>query len=740
MSSRQLWVSVAAAVATAGVVAASAAPAQANSYLVTNTNDAGAGSLRRAILSANQQPDTDTIKFGIAGAGPQTITLAANLPAITQPVTIDGYTQPDATEASAGSVAVPLVVIDASAATVGLALSTNDSVVRGLVIQKAQGLFIADGISVVGDRNRIEGNFVGTGADGTANGSGNEGDGVQISGDLNLVGGTGPEDRNVISDNVDAGVRIANAIDTRNVIQNNLIGTDATGTEPAGNNDGVAIAGDDNLVGGSTAEARNVIAGNDNVGVHLTGDANRVQGNAIGTDITTTARVENFDGVRIGGDDNQIGGPAAGEGNVISGNDAYGVHVQSGTGNRLEGNLIGPDDNGAPLVDGDDQWGVWIESSYTAVGGAADGEGNVISGNGMGLVVAGDLNDVLGNRIGTDADGETALPNADGGIQVTGDRNRVGGPAAGEANVVSSNGGDGIAIQVFDLVNPVVPWGNMLKGNLIGTNAGGDAALPNEGDGVELSDAMWNQIGGLEAGEGNVISGNAGHGVRIQTVETGNADINLILGNKIGTSLTATARLGNDDSGVYIEDGNDNEVGSTRDGGGNTIAFNGGDGVTVETSVNNSVIANSIFANTDLGIDLDDDGVTLNDPIPDLDTGPNDLQNYPLINAASQTLPADPTSSRFTTVNWSLLSEYSTDYRIEFFASTDPDDPEGKTLLGTREVTTNAGGWAGALATRFKTPAKVGLQITATATNIDNPDRNPEETSEFSSSVRATIE
>jgi hypothetical protein len=282
----------------------------------------------------------------------------------------------------------------------------------------------------------------------------------------------------------------------------------------------------------------------------------------------------------------------------------------------------------------------------------------------------------------------------------------------------------------------------VLKGNLIGTNADGDAALPNEGDGVELSDAQWNQIGGLEAGEGNVISGNAGHGVRIQTLETGNADINLILGNKIGTNLAATAGLGNDDSGVYIEDGNDNEVGSTRDGGGNTIAFNGGDGVTVETSVNNSVIANSIYANTDLGIDLDDDGATPNDWPFDLDTGPNDLQNYPLINAASQTLPADPTSWRFTTVNWSLLSEASTDYRIEFFASPrcdDPDSGQGKTLLGAREVTTNASGDAGALATVLKTPPKAGGQITATATNIDNPDRHPEETSEFSPCTRATI-
>ena len=338
----------------------------------------------------------------------------------------------------------------------------------------------------------------------------------------------------------------------------------------------------------------------------------------------------------IESDDNQIGGSAAGAGNVISGNDGYGVLVQLGAGNRLEGNLIGPDGNGEPLVDGaDQQGGVRLVSSYTVVGGAADGASNVISGNGTGLEVAGDLNDVLGNKIGTDADGETALPNTFSGILVTGDRNLVGGPDAGEANVVSGNGADGIEVRVGDLANPVVPWGNRLIGNLIGTNAGGDTALPNGSDGVELSDAMWNQIGGEQAGEGNVISGNAGHGVRIATVETGNADLNLILGNKIGTNRSGAGGLGNGDSGVYIEDGNDNRVGGTQTGDANTIAFNGGDGVSVETSVNNSIIANSIYDNTDLGIDLDDNGATPND-ISDADTGANDLQNYPVIYTASQ--------------------------------------------------------------------------------------------------------
>jgi hypothetical protein len=732
---RQKWLVSSLAIAVAAV-AASAAPAHATSYLVTNTNDAGAGSLRKAILRANQQPDADLIKFVIPGAGPHTLTPASNLPAIAQPLTIDGYTQPGAVEAVGTNHAVPQVVVDASAATIGLEVATDDSVVRGLVIQNAGGLFVGDGIRVWGDRNRIEGNFVGIGADGSADGSGNDGDGVQISGDDNVVGGTDLEDRNVISDNFDAGVRIAFTSDTGNVIENNYIGTDATGTQRAGNSDGVAIAGEDNVVGGTTTQARNVIADNF-VGVHLTGDANLVHGNTIGTDVTRTVEVANFDGVLVESDDNEIGGSAAGEGNLISGNDGRGVAVNLGTGNRIEGNVIGPDGNGAAFDD--DQTGVELVSSGTSVGGAAEGAGNVISGNFAGIDLKGDDNTVLGNEIGTDAAGEAALPNRYSGITVGGNRNRIGGTGDSEANVLSGNGADGIEIRPSDPAAPDIPWGNVVMGNRIGTTADGLTALPNAYDGVELTDANLNQIGGVHEDEGNTIAGNAGHGVAIDTLETGMADGNLIVGNAIGTDESGTVDLGNGDSGVSIDDGNGNRIGSTESGAGNSIAFNGADGVTVDPGVNDSILRNSIFDNGDLGIDLDDDGQTPNDDAAlDADTGSNDLQNHPLINAASQSPPVDGSTAVYLTVNWSLISQASTDYRIEFFSSPrcgDPDSGQARTFLGVREVTTDAAGVAGALATVLKAPQK-GMEITATATDIDSG--FPEETSEISPCTRAT--
>jgi hypothetical protein len=67
--------------------------ASATDYFVSNTNDSGAGSLRQAILDANGNAGADTIKFSIPGDGPHVITLATQLPGITQSVTIDGYTQ-----------------------------------------------------------------------------------------------------------------------------------------------------------------------------------------------------------------------------------------------------------------------------------------------------------------------------------------------------------------------------------------------------------------------------------------------------------------------------------------------------------------------------------------------------------------------------------------------------------------------------------------------------------------------
>lgn len=723
----------------AGGLGAAAGSAQA-AINVINTNDAGGGSLRTAIDQANGQAGTDRIAFAIPGAGPHTITLLSDLPAITEPVRIDGYSQTGAHPATpAGGPADLRVVVDATLATVGLELLTDDSLIRGLVISDATGPG-ADGIRVQGARNRVTGNYVGTDVDGLAQpGISNDGDGVEVTGDDNVIGGPTLDARNIIADNGDAGVRVAGNGSTGNSILGNYIGTDVTGAAAAGNSDGVVVEGDRNVVGGTQPGMRNVIADNFD-GVKLDGNDNLVLGNAIGTDLTTTDDLGNFNGVKMAGDGNVVGTGKPGAGNVISAND-NGVVVTSGSSNRIAGNVIGPDETGLTLPSGlNGQDGIRIDSSDNVIGGAADGEGNLISGNDLGIELAGDSNDVLGNRVGTTVDGDSALENDDGGIDVSGDFNEIGGPADGEGNVVSGNGSVAIEMSGSD---PQPAVGNRIRGNLVGVDAAGTAALPNEGYGVLIEDAANTRLGGPGTGEGNVISGNERDGVHLQ-IGWGTVEGNLIRGNQIGTDARGELELGNGGSGVGIDDGVRNQVGAVERGRANTIAHNAENGVTVHSGDSNAVLANAIFENGDLGIDLDDDGTTANDPSPDADTGANGLQNHPTVQSAS--VLTDPLDKSATTaVGWTLASAPSTRYRIEFFASPSCDDPasgQARTFLGAIEATTSPAGLTGpgtrGGGTKLTTKRFGGHQITMTATPLEPLFGTPLGTSELSACTAAT--
>jgi hypothetical protein len=125
---------------------------------VTNTNDSGPGSLRQAILDANATPVTDTIAFSI-GSGVQTITPLSALPSISDPVIIDGTTQP-------GFAGAPIIELNGSGVNGnGLVIFTGNSTVRGMVINR----FGDTGIQIKeGENNVVEGNYLGTDASGTA--------------------------------------------------------------------------------------------------------------------------------------------------------------------------------------------------------------------------------------------------------------------------------------------------------------------------------------------------------------------------------------------------------------------------------------------------------------------------------------------------------------------------------------------------------------------------------------------
>jgi len=212
--------------------------AHANTFTVINTNDSGAGSLRQAILNANGTAGTDQINFNIPGSGVQTISPLTQLPAITDPVVIDGYTQPGANVNTLANSDNAILLIELSgskipAGTNGLIITAGASTVKGLVINNFQGFDPTFGgaaglvLNTKGG-NTITGNFIGTNPSGTVSVANIVGISVDGCGN-NTIGGPTPALRNVISANVNYDLRIRQVNAFNNVVQGNFIGTDATG-------------------------------------------------------------------------------------------------------------------------------------------------------------------------------------------------------------------------------------------------------------------------------------------------------------------------------------------------------------------------------------------------------------------------------------------------------------------------------------------------------------------------------
>src|SRR4051812_19755283 len=189
---------------------------RAATFTVTSTDDAGAGTLRQAILDANASPGADVIEFNISPASEKTIfpsnTLGA-LPGITDPLTIEGTTQPGFSGKAIVEIAGDLVLSVAD----GLNIATSNCVIRGLVINRFRG----NGIEISGGNNVVTGCVVGLDLAG-AEMRGNSQNGVYINGGMgNAIGGTSAERRNIISGNGQAGVLIEGATAERNVVMGN---------------------------------------------------------------------------------------------------------------------------------------------------------------------------------------------------------------------------------------------------------------------------------------------------------------------------------------------------------------------------------------------------------------------------------------------------------------------------------------------------------------------------------------
>jgi uncharacterized repeat protein (TIGR01451 family) len=647
------------------------------------------------------------------------------------------------------------VLIDTRASQNIIGSATSHNVISG---NTRNGVEI-DGILTNG--NVAQGNYIGVDAGSAMVPNGN--DGVLVGGGAfnNTIGGAaavpGQGPGNVISANKQNGVEVTGVLSTRNLVQGSLIGTtiDGTGGRPNGGNpnggNGVLIDGAPNNTIGLAFGPDNVISGNLANGVQIQGAGamgNTVQGNYIGTDIKGKVALRNtMNGVVIqDASNNQIGVP--GVSNLISGNGGDGIQIQDGgagnaNGNLVKNNLIGTDVTGAvglgngTLVVGN---GVFINGAPNNAVGGAVGAGNVISANtGNGVFVQGARavkNLVQSNSIGTNVAGRAGLGNTMNGVLIVDAPGTVVG-GAGMRNLISANKGDGVFIQ--DATGLGVVTGNLVQNNYIGVDVTGTAPLSNGvpgvpgGDGVAIvGSATTNTIGGV--GLGNVISANTGDGVRL----SGGATKTLVQGNFIGTDSAAAVALGNGGNGVDIVGGaTANTVGGVPGPGGvvpvgqgNTIAFNTGAGVAVVTGIGNSILGNSLFFNAVLGIDLNADGVTLNDSMGH--NGPNLYQSFPLMNSAI-------TLGNATNIVGTLHSTPNTAFRVEFFSSPFAHPSgygEGRTFLGfatdlagNPTLTTDGGGNATINVTFPNAAVPPGQFIAATATDPAN------NTSEFSGSV-----
>lgn len=824
--------------------------ATAATLSVTNATDSDPGSLRQAILDANANIGLDTIVFQIPGSGVQTIVLLSALPAITDPVVIDGTTQP-------GYAGTPLIELNGASggSSAGLRLLTANSTIKGLAINRfvapglliegagsnlVQGNFIgtdpsgtiprgnslqgiwlngssgnliggtnaSEGNLIAGNgsvglyllnsgSNTIQGNFIGTTATGTAalgnanhgiylinapgnivggmapatrnvisgssgsgvylDGSGttgnlvqgnyigtdsngslaipNTGDGVTVNGaPANTIGGTSAGAGNLISGNSQGGVSLNGAAAANNLVQGNYIGTDVSGRLALGNTfSGITISGgNSNLIGGTTAAARNIVSANKLSGVFITANSvgNLVQGNFIGVDVTGTNALGNgVDGVSINSaGSNTVGGTTDGARNIISGNTNYGVEIfnAGATANLIQGNYIGPSVTGQSAL-GNKFSGVYVLSSGNSIGGVSSGAGNLISGNktnGVFLVGASATgNLVQGNYIGTRADGTSAMANTRAGIGLSGaPGNTIGGGVAGAGNLVSGNGDQGIYLVGTGTT------GNLIQGNKIGTDVNGTAGLGNATIGIYLERTLTNTIGGSVSGAGNLISANRNWGIFM----TNNASWNTIQGNLIGTAIDGLTALGNGYDvnafhAVELQIGcHDNIIGGSSPGAGNVIAFAPAlygiyyAGIRMRDGATNNLISgNSIFANGGLGIDLGTYLVSPNDNC-DGDPGANMLQNFPVLTQA--------VSGNGTGVRGTLNSKANSTFLLQFFANPACDSfgyGEGQVYLGQKSiVTSNDCNTSFVAALPGSVP--VGYVITATATDSAN------NTSEFS--------
>ena len=419
---------------------------------------------------------------------------------------------------------------------------------RNVISENGQnGVYLAGGETM---GNVILGNYIGTDYTGLIE-LGNFWDGVALT-DGAHHNTIGPD--NVISDNELTGIYLYGANTRENVITGNFIGPDHTGASGLGNRlAGVFIEGGahNNNIGPD-----NIISGNSGGGVSISGagtTSNTIAGNYIGLTADGTDPLINYGNgvdIRGGAQDNIVGGDSVNERNVISSNTGSGVFISGAGTNRnvVSGNYLNTNAEGtAPVRSFNSAVHIADGAQNNLIGGHTEGERNVIGGVGISsnppaiwIEGAGtDNNFVSGNYIGTDPTGMVSLENYGTGVMIDegAQNNVIGGTAAGAGNLISANGGSGIAIRDAGTND------NIVSGNTIGLASDGTTALGNVRDGV----IIWDGADLNTIGSGNLIAHNGDNGVEVNGAATNRNTItqNSIFANTgIGIDLVDGANDG----------------------------------------------------------------------------------------------------------------------------------------------------------------------------------------------------
>lgn len=640
--------------------------AYSSTYVVTNVNDAGAGSLRQAIINANANAGVDIINFNISGAGTKTIMITSLLPIITGPVSINGYTQPGSAQGAIGASRTILIEIN------GGDVSGRDGFIRFGAAAAGSSL---SGISLYNTGSSVEAIQIEAGCSN-----------VHIWGNYIglLAGGTSPSAAQM---NGDDGILLADYAVSTGAFSNIFIGTNGDGTNDAA--EGNAIANGAKANGGDGIE----IGG---AGISYTYTNVRIAGNFIGlaADGTTIAGNGNLSGTNPQGLDgilllsasniiigtNGDGISDALERNVISGNTGHGIDCITSSNTKIAGNYIGvssagnaprPNGNGGLNLDG-----IYLNTSSGIITGTnGDGvsdalERNIISGNkghGIDCSSSSDVQ-IAGNYIGTSADGASAIyngsfatgqyyglfiNNSSGVIVGFNDAIHTAAAAPNVRNVISGNHTSGIQ------ANNNTSNTNRISGNYIGVSATGNTALGNGQ--LNLPNPTLEFVAGIDVtGTSNLLIGTDGDGdddALERNIISGNIDgrgiyfrnssnNNIVAGNYIGIGANGTTSIGNGFSGIVVDNSSSNRIGSDDNGANdaaeaNIIANNArsasgsSDGIRViGNSTGNRISRNSFYNNNTNPIDLSNDGITVNDGATQSGQ-PNLLLDYPVINRIS---------------------------------------------------------------------------------------------------------